>query len=101
MPALLSTSICFRSAKFQGLWNSVCGGDGGKYFVDSGKGNPNGERGINGGNEILRDTMFLVFTRKSFLDEFNFCYLHPMGECNYLFQTVLVWQAKTYTNKSL
>lgn len=41
--------------------------------MDSGKGNPNGERGINGGNEILGDTMFLVFTRKSFLDEFNFC----------------------------
>ena len=24
-----------------------------------------------------------------------------MGEYNYLFQTVLVWEAKTYTNKSL
>ena len=66
MPTLLSILIYFRSAKFQGLWDSVGGGDGSKYFRDSGGVAQMGERGIYGGNGAWRTPCFLCPPEKAF-----------------------------------
>ena len=55
MPTLFLTSVYSRPPKFEGLENSVCGGDGGAgYFMDAGSGSPSGGRGINERNETWR-----------------------------------------------
>lgn len=67
MPALLSILIYSRSGKFQGLWNSVCGVDGGKYFIDSGGVAQIEERGINGENGTWRTPCFFCPPEDVFL----------------------------------
>ena len=68
MPTSLVTLIYSRSEKFQGLWNSVCGFDDGRCFMDIGQGRvaQMGRRGINGGNETWRKPCFMCPPQKSF-----------------------------------